>query len=39
LISNIVFGYIIQNSNIGKREGITLLIIYLIFLIISYAPS
>lgn len=36
LIANIVFGYIIQNANIGKREGITLLVIYSIFLIISF---
>lgn len=35
LIANIVFGYIIQNSSIGKREGITLLIIYAIFLVVS----
>ena len=35
LIVNIVFGYIIQNSSIGKREGITLLIIYAIFLAVS----
>ncbi|MEJ2281907.1 MAG: sodium:calcium antiporter [Candidatus Bathyarchaeota archaeon] len=35
LIVNIVFGYIIQNSSIGKREGITLLIIYAIFLVVS----
>ena len=35
LISNIVLGYIIQNSSIGKREGITLLIIYAIFLVVS----
>ena len=36
LISNIVFSYIIQNSSIGKREGITLLIIYAIFLVVSF---
>ena len=35
LISNIVLGYIIQNASIGKREGITLLIIYAIFLAVS----
>ncbi len=36
LIANIVFGYIIQNSNVGKREGIVLLAIYAIFLITSF---
>jgi len=36
LIANIVFGYIMQNSNIGKREGIVLLVIYIIFLITSF---
>ncbi|MCW8802425.1 MAG: hypothetical protein OQK81_03630 [Candidatus Bathyarchaeota archaeon] len=36
LIANIVFGYIMQNSNIGKREGIVLLVIYVIFLITSF---
>jgi cation:H+ antiporter len=35
LIANIVLGYIIQNSSIGKKEGITLLIIYAIFLVVS----
>jgi len=39
LIVNIVFGYIIQNSSIGKREGITLLIIYAIFLVVSIGPG
>ncbi|MCW4023043.1 MAG: sodium:calcium antiporter [archaeon] len=36
LIANIVFGYIIQNSNVGKRQGIVLLVIYAIFLITSF---
>jgi cation:H+ antiporter len=36
LIANIVFGYIIQNSNIGKRQGIVLLVIYAIFLVTSF---
>ena len=35
LIANIVLGYIIQNSSIGKRQGITLLIIYAIFIVVS----
>jgi cation:H+ antiporter len=39
LISNLVFGYMLQNSKIRKREGITLLGIYLIFIIISFSPS
>jgi cation:H+ antiporter len=36
LIANIVLGYIIQNSTIGKKEGILLLIIYAIFLVVSF---
>jgi len=39
LISNIVFGYIMQNSKIGKKEGIVLLVIYASFLIITLSPS
>jgi cation:H+ antiporter len=39
LIANILFGYILQNSSIGKREGITLLIIYAIFLVVSVGQS
>ena len=35
LIANIVLGYIIQNSSIGKRQGITLLIIYALFIVVS----
>ena len=35
LIANIVLGYIIQNSSIRKRQGITLLIIYAIFIAVS----
>ena len=39
LISNIVFGYIMQNSKIGKKEGIVLLVIYGLFLVITLSPS
>ena len=39
LIANIVLGYIIQNSSIGKRQGITLLIIYAIFIVVSVGQS
>ncbi|MDG6223524.1 MAG: sodium:calcium antiporter [Candidatus Bathyarchaeota archaeon] len=39
LIANIVLGYIIQNSSIGKREGITLLLIYAIFLVVSFGQG
>jgi len=39
LIANIVLGYIIQNSSIGKREGIMLLIIYVIFLVVSFSSG
>ncbi|MEJ2241185.1 MAG: sodium:calcium antiporter [Candidatus Bathyarchaeota archaeon] len=39
LISNLVFGYMLQNSKIRKREGLTLLGIYLIFIIISFSPN
>jgi cation:H+ antiporter len=39
LISNIVFGYIIQNSSSGKREGIVLLAIYAIFIVSSFSQS
>ena len=39
LISNIVFGYIMQNSKIGKNEGIVLLVIYALFLVRSLNPS
>jgi len=39
LISNIVFGYIIQNSSSGKREGIILLVIYAIFIVISFGQG
>jgi cation:H+ antiporter len=35
LISNIVFGYIMQNSKIGKNQGIVLLVIYAFFLVIT----
>jgi cation:H+ antiporter len=36
LIANIVLGYIIQNIDIGKRAGMTLLLIYSIFLVVSF---
>ena len=36
LISNIIFGYIIQNSSSGKREGIILLVIYALFIVTSF---
>jgi cation:H+ antiporter len=39
LISNIVFGYIIQNSSIGKREGIALLVIYIVFIVTSFGQG
>ena len=39
LISNIVFGYIIQNSSNGKREGIILLVIYAVFIVISFGQG
>jgi len=39
LISNIVFGYIIQNSSTGKREGIILLAIYVIFIVVSFGQG
>ena len=39
LISNIVFGYIMQNSKIGKKEGMVLLVIYGLFLVITLSPS
>ena len=39
LIANIVLGYIIQNIDIGKRAGITLLLIYAIFLVISFGKD
>ena len=39
LISNIVFGYIIQNSSNGRREGIALLVIYVVFIVTSFGQS
>jgi cation:H+ antiporter len=39
LISNIVFGYIIQNSSVGKREGIALLVIYIVFIVTSFGQG
>jgi len=39
LISNIVFGYIIQSSSTGKREGIILLAIYVIFIVVSFGQG
>jgi cation:H+ antiporter len=39
LVSNIVFGYIIQNTKIRVREGLILLLIYSVFIVISFSPS
>jgi len=39
LIANIVFGYIMQNSTIGKKEGVVLLIIYSIFLVTTFGQG
>jgi cation:H+ antiporter len=39
LMSNIVLGYILQNTKVSKREGIILLLIYSIFLAISFSRS
>ena len=39
LMSNIVLGYILQNTKVSKREGIILLLIYLIFIAISFSRS
>ena len=39
LIANIVLGYIIQNSSIRKRQGITLLIIYALFIVVSVSQG
>jgi cation:H+ antiporter len=35
LIANIVLWYILQNTNVSKREGIILLVIYIVFIAIS----
>ncbi len=39
LISNIVLGYILQNSSVGKQEGIILLLIYAIFLTVNFGQG
>ena len=39
LISNIIFGYIIQNSSNGKREGIILLVVYAVFIVTSFGQG
>jgi cation:H+ antiporter len=39
LMSNIVLGYILQNTKVSKREGIILLLIYSIFIAISFSRS
>jgi cation:H+ antiporter len=38
LISNIVLGYILQNTNVSKREGILLIALYIIFVAVSLTP-
>jgi cation:H+ antiporter len=38
LISNIVLGYILQNTKVSKREGTLLIAIYIIFVAISFSP-
>jgi cation:H+ antiporter len=38
LISNIVLGYILQNTKVRKREGTLLIAIYIIFVAISFSP-
>ena len=39
LLSNIVLGYMLQNTAVGKREGIILLAIYTIFLAVSFSSG
>ena len=39
LMSNIVLGYILQNTKLSKREGTILLLIYSIFIAISFSRS
>jgi cation:H+ antiporter len=38
LISNSVLGYILQNTNVSKREGALLIAIYIVFVAISFSP-
>ena len=39
LIANLVLWYILQNTKINKREGTMLLIIYAVFLVISFSRA
>lgn len=39
LIANTLLWYMVQNTNVGKREGIILLAIYSIFLAVSFSPA
>jgi cation:H+ antiporter len=38
LISNVVLGYILQNTKVSTREGILLIALYIIFVAISLSP-
>ncbi len=38
LISNVVLGYILQNTKVSKREGALLIAIYIVFVAISFSP-
>jgi len=39
LITNIILGYILQNTKVTKKEGAVLLAIYIIFLVITFSGS
>jgi Ca2+/Na+ antiporter len=39
LLSTIILSYILQNAKVRKREGIILLIIYIIFLVTSFGSG
>jgi cation:H+ antiporter len=39
LLSTIILSYVLQNAKVRKREGIILLIIYLIFLVTSFSSG
>ena len=39
LIANIMLWYMLQNTNVSKREGAILLAIYIIFIVISLSRS
>ncbi len=39
LIANTLLWYMVQNTNVSKREGIILLVIYSIFLAVSFSPA